>query len=735
MRNALLYSLMLACAQAGLAQLSGPLSGTLGPGEFHVIDTIYVNAGDSLRLLPGTTFNFDGPYPFDIRGTLLAEGTQTDSIIFTTDTLANPDRWRGLRLLDSNSSGSMLAYCLVENGHATGDSPDDCGGGIRCVQSSPTFSNCRISHNLAYRHGAGVHCEGTSCSPSFLVCTFSGNRKHGGAYHAGGGGVHCYGSSPGFVDCVISGNKTNYGGGVSCSSCYTTSPSFTNCTISENSSVLHGGGVLCGNSSPTFTNCTISNNRATYYDSNGGGVYCSGQSSPSFLNCTLIGNWAHGLGGGVERVYHASPIFTNCAIIENSALGGGGVHCSDGGDAPTFTNCTISRNEGIQGGGISCYFLSSPNFINCTISGNSTRYYGAAVLCDGACSPSFLNCTISGNSVSDYGAGVYCHFAWPVFNSTVIAFTDGEGIYFDSSSASLIEYCTIFGNSGGDITFCGDDSTVGPRDIGQLVATNANGDSCDIYMNILLDPMFVDTAAGDYHLLAGSPCIDAGDPDLPLDPDSTIADIGAYYYDQRSRPPSAFNLISPDWGDTCWTLDTVLVWEPALDPDTNDIVTYEVWLDTLLNLSTAWEIASGLSDTVFAVAALVGNSTYYWTVHASDLNTYGTWASNVLMFHTHSPSPDSDQDILIPTEYSLHQNWPNPFNPTTVIRYDVREDGLVRLTIINLLGRKVTTLADRWHLAGFHTVSWNATDSPSGIYFCRMEAPGFVQTRKLVLVK
>ncbi|MBM3324898.1 MAG: hypothetical protein FJY66_04450, partial [Calditrichaeota bacterium] len=89
--------ILLAMAQLGLAQLSGPLSGTLGPGTFHVVDTISVEAGDSLTLLPGTTFTFDGPFPFRIYGTLLAEGTETDSIIFTTDTSANPDRWRGLR--------------------------------------------------------------------------------------------------------------------------------------------------------------------------------------------------------------------------------------------------------------------------------------------------------------------------------------------------------------------------------------------------------------------------------------------------------------------------------------------------------------------------------------------------------------------------------------------------------------------------------------------------------------
>ena len=63
--------------------------------------------------------------------------------------------------------------------------------------------------------------------------------------------------------------------------------------------------------------------------------------------------------------------------------------------------------------------------------------------------------------------------------------------------------------------------------------SNANGDSCDIYNNIFLDPMFYATVGDSaYYLTAESPCIDAGDPESPWDPDSTIADMGAFYYDQ-----------------------------------------------------------------------------------------------------------------------------------------------------------------------------------------------------------
>jgi hypothetical protein len=90
---------------------------------------------------------------------------------------------------------------------------------------------------------------------------------------------------------------------------------------------------------------------------------------------------------------------------------------------------------------------------------------------------------------------------------------------------------------------------------------------------------------------------------------------------------------------------------------------------------------------------------------------------------------------MLPDEYYLYTNYPNPFNSTTTIRYDVNQMGPVELTVFDLLGREVAKLASGQHLAGSYTITWNAANLPSGTYLCRMNAGAFSQTQKVMLVK
>ena len=90
---------------------------------------------------------------------------------------------------------------------------------------------------------------------------------------------------------------------------------------------------------------------------------------------------------------------------------------------------------------------------------------------------------------------------------------------------------------------------------------------------------------------------------------------------------------------------------------------------------------------------------------------------------------------LIPTEYRLEQNRPNPFNPTTEIRFGLPEASNVCLEIYNIMGQRVRTLVNEQLEAGYHSYSWDAGNYASGVYFTRIKAGVFTATRKMVLLK
>ena len=97
-------------------------------------------------------------------------------------------------------------------------------------------------------------------------------------------------------------------------------------------------------------------------------------------------------------------------------------------------------------------------------------------------------------------------------------------------------------------------------------------------------------------------------------------------------------------------------------------------------------------------------------------------------------------DIQVPLEFSLGQNFPNPFNPITTIRYAIPKDSFVKITIYDVLGNVIKNLLQKHQSSGFKTISWDVTDDkgktiPAGIYIYSIEAGGFLQTRKMILLK
>ena len=95
---------------------------------------------------------------------------------------------------------------------------------------------------------------------------------------------------------------------------------------------------------------------------------------------------------------------------------------------------------------------------------------------------------------------------------------------------------------------------------------------------------------------------------------------------------------------------------------------------------------------------------------------------------------------VIPNEFKLHPSYPNPFNPTTMIPYDIATEALVTLTIIDILGREVATLVNENKRPGKYQILWNGrsnshTQLPTGVYFVQLKADEFVSINKITLLK
>jgi len=94
----------------------------------------------------------------------------------------------------------------------------------------------------------------------------------------------------------------------------------------------------------------------------------------------------------------------------------------------------------------------------------------------------------------------------------------------------------------------------------------------------------------------------------------------------------------------------------------------------------------------------------------------------------------------MPSVYSLDQNYPNPFNATTTIKFRIPKQEHVTITVFNVLGQRVSTLADETFPAGEHSVVWDGRDgrgksAATGIYLYRIKSEGLTKTKKMVLLK
>ena len=378
-----------------------------------------------------------------------------------------------------SGSSPVIRNCkIIDNRQPVGEFNNGCGGGVSCRGADPVIENCVVGNNSALNKGGGIYGDDYS-HPTVVGCTIEDNSIGGGegGVMAGGG---IYGSSFIVSDCIITGNEAivrgGEGGGI-----FGAGDTVTGSIISGNRATAGGGLFLQLNNS--ITNCTITENSC-------GGVFCW-NSDAEFADCIITDNYSDDriyTGGGI-KIFNPSPLT---------------------GDSPTFSRCVISDNsagEHGDGGGIYCWWEAAPRFDYCLFSGN----YPEAIYCRTG-TIILSNCTLADNPPYPYYGPAIISGGRSLTVSNSILWNPAEVISISRETELVVLYSCIHGGRDGIIDYGGEVNW---------------GEG-----NIDENPLFADPDSDDYHLSVYSPCIDAGDPDSELDPDSTRADMGALYFHQ-----------------------------------------------------------------------------------------------------------------------------------------------------------------------------------------------------------
>ncbi|HEX7343049.1 MAG TPA: hypothetical protein VF398_02210 [bacterium] len=700
--------------------ISGPLSGFLADTTYIVDGAISIADGDSLIIEAGSSFLFSGNYDFDVYGYLCAVGNPQDSITFGP--YSGVTGWGGIDLYAASSDSSLLAYLRISGSASTGFDLWGC---------APRLEHCTIRDNHGSM-GGGV-CLMSGASPTLFACQILNNTSN---YY--GGGIGCYSSSPIFLNCLIASN-----------------------TVNNNSTSAYGGGAYCSGGYPQFLNCEIIANQAgTTANGLGGGLYFT-YSDPTISGCLVADNAAgelnYGDGGGLNCV-ESDIAIDSCTFANNSARAfGGGVYC-DLNSQLTITNTTVAGNSSEwEGGGLRAY-QSSLSLLRCVIDGNSSGTIGGGIRSENS-TLSIINSTISGNSAAGDGGGLYYADFADICNSIVHANSGNGGIYCSNWANSEIRFSDFFANQGGN--FRG----VVPPNLGQIVAVNANGDSCDAYGNIFFDPLFY-SLSGDsaFHLTTNSPCIDAGDPSGPFDPDSTVADQGAYFFDQSAAPPLLVYLTPlhppiqiPPLGGR-FTFDLEVTNNSAM------LQSFDLWTEEVLPNGHVYGPIFLREDLILAaglsilrpglVQSVPGNAPAGGYSYVCKVGEYpdSVIAADQFPFVKlgGAAAPDADGSWMLwgwmdgvapakPSNASYRRTMlslgPNPANPFVVASFELRVASNMSLDIFDICGRKIAELASGFHLAGEYRYVWDAGDRAAGMYIFCLKTGVQSVSEKLVIVK
>jgi parallel beta-helix repeat protein len=424
--------------------------------------------GDTVIVLQGT-YTGSGNRDIDFGGKALTvrsidpndSNVVAATIIDCNGTESEPHR--GFYFHDGEDPNSALDGFTIINGYAASGIPGSpCGGAVYNSYGIPTISNCVFSRNSAYI-GSGIY---SVYSDLMLTnCAFTQNLTPSDGYSEG---VYHYAGNLTLINCSFTGNS---GGGVYSDG----SPGGENLVVSNCSFTGNSGGGVYSSGSPSGRNVVVSN--CTFSGNGGSGIRLGARDSVLITNCLFTGNSSAAINGAVVSLEIANSI-----VVNNGGWGtGGGIYC--GSDNTTIRNSLIAGNYSFEdAGGI--YVHGTATITNCTITGNFAELMGGGIELSQDSNLLLSNCILWDNAA-------------PVL---------GNEIHILRNSELTISYSDI--QDGLSSIHAGIGSTVnwGIGNIDVNPDFNSPG-----YWD------WGDWVDGDYHLLADSPCIDAGDPNYVTD--------------------------------------------------------------------------------------------------------------------------------------------------------------------------------------------------------------------------
>ena len=179
-------------------------------------------------------------------------------------------------------------------------------------------------------------------------------------------------------------------------------------------------------------------------------------------------------------------------------------------------------------------------------------------------------------------------------------------------------------------------------------------------------------------------------------------------------------------------IDPMLLWS-----STQTATDYWIQLSEGLNLNQNELIINDVvSDTSFYSPMLEVNTFYSWRVSAFNNVGSSGW-SGISQFKTAQDTilAVENSDLEIPKEYYVEQNFPNPFNPSTVISFGLPKDGITSLKIYNILGQEIAEIVNEYLAAGNYKFEFNGSELSSGMYIYRLQSQDYTSVKKMLLIK